>query len=153
MEGFKMKAKTVTGYEPRFDIDLKRGKVGEDKTLGIIDAINESRIEVKTDYGVWKTGNLYIEYEKQNRQGDWVPSGIASTEADYWAFAFKDGAIFVETSRLRELVAKHLAAKNIGYRPGNAHSSGSRGIKLPLNDLAATLTSYGDEREKDATQK
>jgi hypothetical protein len=148
-----MKAKTVTGYEPRFDIDLKRGKVGENKTLDIIDAINEGRIEVKTDYGVWKTGNLYIEYEKQNRQGDWVASGIASTEADYWAFAFKDGAIFVETSRLKQLVAKHLESGNIGFRPGNSHSAGSRGVKLPLDDLTSTLTSYGDDREEDATKE
>ncbi len=148
-----MKAKTVTGYEPRFDIDLKRGKVGEDKTLDIVDAINESRIEVKTDYGVWKTGNLYIEYEKQDRKGDWVPSGIATTEADYWAFAFKDGAIFVETARLKELVAKHLESGNIGYRPGNARSAGSRGVKLPLDDLTSTLTSFGDDREENPAQE
>ena len=148
-----MKAKTVTGYEPRFDIDLKRGKVGEDKTLDIVDAITESRIEVKTDYGVWKTGNLYIEYEKQDRKGDWVPSGIATTEADYWAFAFKDGAIFVETTRLKNLVARHLESGNIGYRPGNARSAGSRGVKLPLDDLTSTLTSFGDDREENTAEE
>lgn len=148
-----MKAKTVTGYEPRFDIDLKRGKVGEEKTLDIVDAITESRIEVKTDYGVWKTGNLYIEYEKQDRKGNWVPSGIVTTEADYWAFAFKDGAIFIETARLRQLVAKHLESGNIGYRPGNARSAGSRGVKLPLDDLTATLTSFGDDREEDTVEE
>ena len=147
-----MKAKTVTGYEPRFDIDLKRGKVGEEKVLDTVDAITESRIEVKTDYGVWKTGNLYIEYEKQDRKGDWVPSGVATTEADYWAFAFKDGAIFVETARLKQLVAKHLEAGNIGFRPGNASSAGSRGVKLPLDDLTSTLTSFGDNREEDTAE-
>jgi len=152
MDGGTMKAKTITGYEPRFDIDLKRGKVGEEKTLGIIDSITESRIEVKTDYGVWKTGNLYIEYEKQNRDGDWVPSGIEKTEADYWAFAFKDGAIFVETSRLRDIVNAYKDEGAIGFRPGNSHSAGSRGVKLPLSALNIMLTSYGDNREEDTAQ-
>jgi uncharacterized repeat protein (TIGR01451 family) len=41
MDGGTMKAKTITGYEPRFDVDLKRGKVGEDKVLDTIDAIND----------------------------------------------------------------------------------------------------------------
>jgi len=148
MDGGTMKAKTVTGYEPRFDIDLKRGKVGEEKALDILDALSESRIEVKTDYGVWKTGNFYIEYEKQDRKGDWVPSGITTTEADYWAFAFKDGAIFVETSRLKQLTAKHIEEGNIGFRPGNSNSAGSRGVKLPLNNLTDVITSFGDDREE-----
>lgn len=147
-----MKAKTITGYEPRFDIDLKRGKVGEDKVLDTLDALVESRIEVKTDYGVWKTGNLFIEFEKQNRDGDWVPSGIAATEADYWAFAFKDGALIVETSRLRDIVNAHKDAGAIGFRPGNSHSAGARGVKLPLAALNIMLTSFGDDREEKPTQ-
>jgi len=148
MDGDTMKAKTITGYEPRFDVDLKRGKVGEDKVLDTIDAITESRIEIKTDYGVWKTGNLFIEFEKQNRDGDWVPSGIESTEADYWAFAFKDGAIFVETSRLRAIVNAYKDEGAIGFRPGNSHSAGARGVKLPLAALNIMLTSFGDDREE-----
>jgi hypothetical protein len=152
MEVIPMKAKTVTGYEPRFDIDLKRGKVGEDKVLDTLDALGESRIEVKTDYGVWKTGNLFIEFEKQNRDGDWVPSGIEKTEADYWAFAFRDGALIVETSRLRDIVNAYKADGAIGFRPGNSHSAGARGVKLPLAALNMMLTSFGDDREEKPTK-
>lgn len=147
-----MKAKTVTGYEPRFDIDLKRGKVGEDKVLHILDSLTQSRVEVKTDYGVWKTGNLFIEFEKQNRDGDWVPSGIEATEADYWAFAFRDGAIIVETERLRAIVNAYREEGAIGFRPGNSHSAGARGVKLPLSSLNIMLTSFGDDREEKPTK-
>ena len=61
-----MSTTTVTGYEPRFDIDLRRGQVGEQQTLNVIDALQQGRVEVKTDYGSNMTGNLYIEFEKEN---------------------------------------------------------------------------------------
>lgn len=148
-----MKAKTVTGYEPRFDIDMKRGKVGEDRVLHILDALTESRVEVKTDYGVWKTGNFFVEFEKQNRSGDWVPSGIETTEADYWAFAFRDGALVVETGRLRDIVNAYREDPSaIGFRPGNSRSAGARGVKLPLAALNIMLTSFGDDREEKPTK-
>lgn len=134
-----MGAQTVTGYVPDFDFDLRRGKVGERKVANIVDAFVESRIEVKTDYGADKTGNLYIEYSKQNRAGEWVPSGIATTKADYWAFAFKAGAIVVDTQTLMNLILPHLEQDNIGIRHGNDNSAGSKGVKLPVAELVASL--------------
>ena len=133
---------TVTGYEPRFDIDLRRGQVGEQQTLNVIDALQQGRVEVKTDYGVGITGNFYIEFEKQNRQGEWVPSGLGVTEADWWAFAFDDGVIFVETETLKELTREYYLSNHIGQRNGNEHSSASRGVKLPVKDLVASMEPY-----------
>jgi hypothetical protein len=148
-----MSAKTVTGYEPRFDIDMRRGAVGEEKVLHVLDAFAAGRIEVKTDYGVWKTGNLYIEYEKENRDGEWVPSGIRATEADHWAFAFRDGALIVDTARLRTMCEAYIGLGLTGYRAGNANSSGSRGVKLPLEALNHMLTSYGEPDEADTAEE
>lgn len=134
--------RTVTGYEPRFDIDLARGKVGEDKVVDILGALHSGRVEVKTDYGSNYTGSLYIEYEKEDRQGNWVPSGIATTEADVWAFAFNDGVIFVETATLKTLAREYWTLGHIGERAGNENSAGSRGVKMPVHALVDRLRNF-----------
>jgi hypothetical protein len=137
--------KTVTGYEPRFDFDVRRGKVGEDYVGTILEEIASDSIEVKTDYGVNKTGNLYVEYEQETRAGDWVPSGIATSQARYWAFAFSDGVIFIKLDRLKQIcrdVYQQDPKRNVGYRPRNEHSNASRGIKLPVSYLATEMKSF-----------
>ena len=137
--------KTVTGYEPRFDFDVRRGKVGEDYVGTILEAIASDSIEVKTDYGANITGNLYVEYEQETQQGNWVPSGIASSQAGYWAFAFRDGVIFVKLDRLKEIcrdVYLQNPNGNVGYRPRNEHSNASRGIKLPVAYLATEMKTF-----------
>jgi hypothetical protein len=63
--------------DKRFDIDLSFGQCFEQK---VADMLQNSKIEVKTERDKWKdTGNIVIEFESRGR-----PSGIASTEADYW---------------------------------------------------------------------
>lgn len=75
------------GYQPDFDIDLALGKQGELFVASIADALGSgsARAEVKTDAMIARTGNVYIEYECQRRDG-WHPSGIASTTAQIWVF-------------------------------------------------------------------
>ena len=138
--------KTVTGYEPRFDFDVRRGQVGEEYVGTILEAIASGSIEVKTDYGANRTGNLYVEYEQETRAGDWRPSGIATSEAEYWAFAFMDGAIFIKLEELKSIcrdVYKQDPDRNVGYRPGNENSNASRGIKLPVSLLATRMKTFG----------
>mgnify|MGYP003663386822 FL=1 len=61
----------------KFDIDLTYGKVREKQ---IADMLQNKKIEVKSERGMWmKTGNIAIEYMCSGK-----PSGIQSTEADYW---------------------------------------------------------------------
>ena len=134
--------KTVTGYEPRFDFDVRRGKVGEDYVGTILEAIASGSIEVKTDYGTNRTGNLYVEFEQEGRDGAWRPSGIATSEAEYWAFAFSDGAIFVRSETLREICREWWRKGEVGFRPGNENSNASRGVKLPVRELAARLECF-----------
>jgi hypothetical protein len=46
----------------------------------VLDMLEGKKLEVKTERGMWsKTGNIAIEYESWGK-----PSGIDSTEADYW---------------------------------------------------------------------
>ena len=138
--------KTVTGYEPRFDFDVRRGKVGEDYVGTILEKISSGSIEVKTDYGANRTGNLYVEYEQEGRDGNWRPSGIATSEAEYWAFAFEDGVIFIKLERLKQIcrdVYNEDQHRNVGYRPGNENSNASRGVKLPVRRLAEEMKTFG----------
>ena len=134
--------RTVTGYEPRFDFDVRRGKVGEQFVGTILESLTNASVEVKTDYGANKTGNLYIEYEQEGRDGRWRPSGIATTQAEFWAFAFSNGAIFVKTSALKEMCRTLHKQGAIGFRPGNDSSNASRGIKLPMRVLTDELRCF-----------
>lgn len=61
----------------KFDLDLAYGQVREAK---VAEMLQDKKIEVKSERDVWqRTGNIAIEYESYGK-----PSGIASTEADYW---------------------------------------------------------------------
>ena len=71
----------------KFDIDLEYGKVREKQ---VADMLQDKKIEVKSERGMWqKTGNIAIEYESYGK-----PSGIATTESDYW---FHNLCIYDET--------------------------------------------------------
>ena len=61
----------------KFDLDLKYGKV---KEKIIADMLQDKKIEVKSERGMWlDTGNIAIEFESYGK-----PSGITATESDYW---------------------------------------------------------------------
>jgi len=61
----------------KFDMDLKYGKVREKL---VADMLQDKKIEVKSERDVWqRTGNIAIEYQSYGK-----PSGIQTTEADYW---------------------------------------------------------------------
>ena len=91
--------------DKRFDLDLAYGKVFEQKVAEIL---GQSKIEVKTEKDKWKTtGNIVIEYESRNK-----PSGIVTTDADYWLHNLAMGddivlSFLVKVSTLRKYIAKH----------------------------------------------
>lgn len=132
------------GFEPRFDVDMERGKVGEDLLeLLFEDSQDPSvRIEVKTDYKTNITGNIYVETHKY-RNGDVdsaVPSGINGTESKWWAQASPDGTaiLFVKTDALREyidIVEPPKSAQPIS----NAHSAASLGVLVSMKGLMKYL--------------
>ena len=67
-------------YCNNFRYDLKVGQVGE-KLLN--DILTLKTIEVKRDSWIYKSGNIAIEFESRSK-----PSGIAKSEAEYWAIIF-----------------------------------------------------------------
>lgn len=91
--------------DKRFDLDLAYGQVFEKKVAEIL---GQSKIEVKTEKDKWKTtGNIVIEYESRNK-----PSGIITTDADYWLHNLAMGdsivlSLLIKVSTLRKYIATH----------------------------------------------
>ena len=90
--------------EPRFDIDYKVGRQGELWVVSIREAMQNGRVEVKTDE-IWNgTGNIYVEYACLKR-GKYRKSGLSVTTADIWVFVLREPelAIVFETETLKKL--------------------------------------------------
>ena len=76
-DGTGKKRTKVFNNNKKFDIDLAYGQLHEQRVLGMLES---KKLEVKTERDMWsKTGNIAIEFESYGK-----PSGIESTEADYW---------------------------------------------------------------------
>lgn len=94
-----------------FDLDLRDGLSGE--TLAKELLTYGLRIEVKTDFEFLKTGNVFVETHQYGR-----PSGVSTTEADYWAFVLGNVVVFIPTFELRELVKNGQSKKGVGDNGG-----------------------------------
>ncbi len=113
-----------------FRYDLEVGKEGE----RIIDSLFKDKLlEVKRDSWVAKSGNIAIEYESRGK-----PSGIATTEADYWVIIFsgdyKDKVIYIfETERLKQIARRY-------YVDGNTKAMGdnnsSMAVLIPIKEIS-----------------
>jgi hypothetical protein len=88
-------------YDIKFISDLLTGEEAEHLIANVL-----SSAEVKRDFGVSKTGNVFVEFKFRNKD-----SGIAITSADYWIFVL-DGAeynsevfIGIKTERLKQILS------------------------------------------------
>lgn len=94
-----------------FNGDLQFGKTGEDHLKDLLESV-----EVKTDRQVAHTGNVVVEFEGFGGR----PSGIATSNAKYWAFVFEQApynkkvVVMVETEYLR----RHVQSWAIDIRMG-----------------------------------
>jgi hypothetical protein len=113
-----------------FDIDLEYGHVGEKQLANIL---SSCKIEVKTERDIWKsTGNIAIEYKSRGKF-----SGIAITEADYWATILKDGdkiasIILTPVPILRALYVKYLYT---GRMVLGGDNKTSEIVLIPINEI------------------
>jgi len=115
-----------------FSHDLHFGIGGENLLKGIING--DFKCEVKRDRKLSYTGNLAIEVEYKGK-----PSGLAKTEAEWYAFVcsgseYKDELIiFISTERLKKLCDDY---ENHGGRVvyGGDYNA-SKLILLPLEKI------------------
>lgn len=139
-------------YEPDFDVDFTRGKVGEELVGTFLQALEGGTIEVKTDYRVTETGNVYVETWQYKRPGatDKKQSGINTTKADYWVFASPNGEGFIciATEALRRLI-RDTNPREVKQPISGQNTNASIGRVVPVKDILKQLALYKIELEED----
>lgn len=123
--------KLVGEFQRNWDIDLDYGFDGESRVLDILSGAH--RVEVKTDMIAHITGNIAVEFRCNGK-----PSGISTTEADYWAFVLLGGELvyFIEVKRLKELARQEY--KISGSKKGGDYHLAEM-ILIPIKNLIQKL--------------
>jgi len=94
-----------------FDLDVLDGNQAEDLVACLFDG--KTQVEVKWDKEFLRTGNVFIETHAYGR-----PSGITTTEADYWALVLGSRIIFITPSDLRYLMQFGEVKRGVGDNNG-----------------------------------
>jgi hypothetical protein len=111
-----------------FDLNLLEGKLSEKKLFQTL-----KTIEVKKDYMGWKTGNIVVEYECNEK-----PSGIAATKSNFFCYELTNKNqetvvyLFLKTSILKNLCRKYIGTKNDVY---GGDGKRAKMIKLPIKEI------------------
>lgn len=118
--------------DKRFDIDLQYGQVFERK---VADMLQNKKIEVKTERDMWKsTGNIVVEFESRGK-----PSGIASTEAEYWFHNLAIGDDIVMTLVFPTKILRNYIAQNMPRMVRGGDNNTSRLYLIKLQELVTML--------------
>ncbi len=129
-------------YEPRFDVDFTRGLIGEELLQTFLADLQGKKIEVKTDYRVNETGNVYVETWQYSEPdaSDKKPSGINVSESEYWCFASPtgDGFIMVKSSVIKELIGS-TQPREVRQPIASAHTKASIGRIVPVAEILSRI--------------
>lgn len=116
-----------------FDLDFRYGYAGEQLVEELL--TNGKTVEVKRDRRWHETGNLYIEVECwYNSTESWQASGIAVTEADYWAFVLEESVLMIPTINVIQAINQHGRQITCEIPPNK-----SRGFLITVNDLLTVM--------------
>jgi hypothetical protein len=126
------------GYEPRFDIDYERGLVGEKLVGTFLQALSGTKIEVKTDYQAWRTGNVYVETMQRTKTGIWIASGINISESEWYCIAGPTGVGFIAIRKDALYELARLSPKT-SCNTASKHTNASIGRLVRISDIIATL--------------
>lgn len=108
-----------------FRWDLKLGQIAED---WLADLLQSRTIEVKRDFKASQTGKVFVEFFCRGK-----PSGIATTEAEYWAFILDgDSVVILPTEKVKNLVSE---AQEKGKVASGGDGNLSQGALIKLERL------------------
>jgi len=117
-----------------FDLDFRYGYAGEQLVEELL--TNGKTVEVKRDRRWHETGNLYIEVECwYNSTQSWQASGIAVTEADYWAFVLEESVLMIPTINVIQAINQYGRQITCEIPPNK-----SRGFLITVNDLLTVMS-------------
>lgn len=94
--------------DKKFDLQLSQGLIAEKRLAEIFTSGKIEKIELKTESFQWeRTGNICVEFRWNGK-----PSGIWSTEADYWVHELRRDDetlcyLMFPCERLKELCRNH----------------------------------------------
>ncbi len=112
-------------FNSDFRHDLKLAQETENAFANILGP--NTTIEIKDDLQASQTGNIFIEFESRGK-----PSGIATTEADYWTIHIDGIWITIKTETLKEKARR--IYKLFGTTMGG-DSNTSKGVLIPIKNL------------------
>jgi hypothetical protein len=121
-------------YHPNYDfkIDVENGVKGEEAAKAFVYG---SKHEVKVDFRAVDTENFYVEIEQYSDlfQTDRRPSGISTTEAEFWHLVGPGlvGGIWIGTEALRELI-KENSFREAHQSISNDSTNASVGVLVPV---------------------
>jgi ribosomal protein S4E len=116
-------------YNSDFKYDLEFGVLEGETWFDEI--VSNRKFEVKTDRLSVKTGNIYIEYESRGK-----PSGIATTQADYWVYKVTETkAIVIKTEELKTIVRQLILDKKAIPNVRGGDNNTSVGVLVKIKDL------------------
>jgi hypothetical protein len=128
----KMDKIPLYNNDKRFDLDLQYGQVFEKK---VADMLQHSKIEVKTEREKWKsTGNIVIEFESRGK-----PSGIATTEAEYWFHNLALGNDIVMTLVIPTKILRNYIVQTMPRVVSGGDNNTSRLYLLNLQSLVKMI--------------
>jgi hypothetical protein len=113
----------------RFDVALQKEFEHEENLANLLKELSKDlggdnrRFELKHDYQTHKTGNVYIEFESRQK-----PSGISTSQSDWYVFLLEPILIFIPTKALKEI------AHNYPVKLGGDDLT-SKGYLIPIIDL------------------
>lgn len=138
---------TNPNYQPQFDIDYRRGMIGENLVGSFLEQLPGGTIEVKTDYHAWRTGNLYIETHQRLASDEWVKSGINLSEADFYCFAGPRAVGFITIRKpiLVNLVRERSVPVRMDKK--SATSRATMGYLVKVADVVALLLEKENNEE------
>jgi hypothetical protein len=133
--------KYADGYQPDFDIDNRRGAIGERVVGTFLEAMGTATVEVKTDYHAHRTGNVYVETGQRPQSapdGLFVASGINRSTAVWWAFAGPagNGFLAINTDTLKRLARE---ARESEQPIHSARTNQTKGRLVRVSEIVAAI--------------
>lgn len=119
-----------SGFGFKYDLAL-----GQERENVLAQALgDDAKIELKSDSRSQQTGNIFVEVSSRGK-----PSGIMTTEADWFVYELREIETFVlmRTGRMRELVEDRMA--KYGTVTGGDGGT-SVGVLLRVNQLVKEVS-------------
>jgi hypothetical protein len=132
------RGRIAAGYFPDWDIDSADGHQAVLFVTDVLDAMETGSYEVKRDREAVRTGNVYLEY-RCKVSGQWVPSGIARTNADLFSIAIAPQVVVTSSVAAVQAVARKFWGDKRYMRECKVGGNPTKGMAIPVTQFVIEL--------------